>query len=150
MDEKDWNEAIVNDLKRAFRAIDKDNNGFISLKELGTIMRAFGFELSSIELKELMKEYDKDDSDCLDLQEFIDLMLKKIKEQIQEQEYFEMFELFDRNADGKLSKKELKTLFESIGEEIDDKSLEEFINYTDSDCDGYINFPEFLKFMKEN
>ena len=36
-------------LKEAFRAIDKDNNGLINLKELGTAMRAFGFELNDIE-----------------------------------------------------------------------------------------------------
>ena len=42
-------------------------------------MRAFGFELTDIEIIELMKEYDKDGNDNLDLAEFIDLMNKNYK-----------------------------------------------------------------------
>ena len=42
----------LEDLKETFRIIDKDNNGYINLKELGVAMRVFGFELNDIELQE--------------------------------------------------------------------------------------------------
>ena len=82
--EEEENNKFLQDLKEVFRTIDKDNNGYINLKELEIAMRAFGFELNEIEIIELMKEYDKDGNDNLDLVEFIDLMNKKTKEQKEE------------------------------------------------------------------
>ncbi len=136
-------------LKEAFKAIDKDNNGLINLKELGTAMRAFGFELNDIELQDLMKEYDKDGNNCLDLSEFIDLMIKKKEEQKKELDLFETFHLLDINEDGYLSKKYLKLLFENIAIDIDDEMLEELFQYVDKDNDKKINLEEFINFMKE-
>ena len=78
--EEEENNKFLQDLKEVFRTIDKDNNGYINLKELEIAMRAFGFELNEIEIIELMKEYDKDGNDNLDLVEFIDLMNKKREE----------------------------------------------------------------------
>ena len=136
-------------LKEAFRAIDKDNNGLINLKELGTAMRAFGFELNDIELQDLMREYDRDGNDCLDLTEFIDLMTKKKEEQKIELDLFETFHLLDINEDGYLSKKYLQLLFENIDLDIDEDMLDELIQYVDKDNDKKINLEEFINFMKE-
>ena len=135
--------------KEAFEAIDKDNNGLINLKELGTAMRAFGFELNDIELQDLMREYDRDGNDCLDLTEFIDLMTKKKEEQKIELDLFETFHLLDINEDGYLSKKYLQLLFENIDLDIDEDMLDELIQYVDKDNDKKINLEEFINFMKE-
>ena len=135
--------------KEAFEAIDKDNNGLINLKELGTAMRAFGFELNDIELQDLMREYDRDGNDCLDLTEFIDLMIKKKEEQKIELDLFETFRLLDINEDGYLSKKYLQLLFENIALDIDEDMLDELIQYVDKDNDKKINLEEFINFMKE-
>ena len=139
----------LQDLKEAFRTIDKDNNGMINLKELGIAMRAFGFELNNFELAELMKEYDRDGNISLDLPEFIELMNKKREEQNEEQEHFETFQLLDINDDGFLSKKNLKLLFENIALGINDEMLDEFFQYADKDNDRKINLSEFMNFMKE-
>ena len=103
--EEEEKNKYLHDLKEVFRTIDKDNNGYINLKELETAMRAFGFEFTDIEIIELMKEYDKDGNDNLDLIEFIDLMNKKREEQKEEQDIIETFEALDINDDGFLSKK---------------------------------------------
>ena len=139
----------LEDLKETFRIIDKDNNGYINLKELGVAMRVFGFELNDIELQELMKEYDKDDNNCLDLSEFIDLMNKKKEEQKEEQDYLETFQLLDINEDGYLTKDQLKLLFKNISLDMDEDMLDEFFQYADKDTDGKINVYEFMSFMKE-
>ena len=139
----------LEDLKEAFRVIDTDNNGLINLKELGTAMRAFGFELNDIELQDLMKEYDKDGNNSLDLSEFIDLMNKKREEQKEEKDHFETFQLLDINDDGYLSIKNLKLLFENIGLDVDDEMLDGFFQYADKDNDKKLNLGEFMNFMKE-
>ena len=147
--EEEENNKFLQDLKEVFRTIDKDNNGYINLKELEIAMRAFGFELNEIEIIELMKEYDKDGNDNLDLVEFIDLMNKKREEQKDEQDIIETFEALDINDDGFLSKKKLKLLFENIALDIDEEMIEEFIQYADKDRDNRINLGEFMSFMKE-
>ena len=138
----------LSDLKDAFQAFDKDNDGFISIKELRTIMLTFGFKPTMEEIRNLIKEYDKDENDVIELNEFIDLMNKKIKEQEEEQDLFETFELFDRNGDGMLEKEELKLLLQSIGEDIDDSLLSDFFIHADLDRDGFLNIGEFVSFMK--
>ena len=147
--EEEEKNKYLQDLKEVFRLIDKDNNGYINLKELETAMRAFGFELTDIEIIELMKEYDKDGNDNLDLAEFIDLMNKKRDEQKEEQDIIETFEALDINDDGFLSKKKLNLLFENIALDIDEDLIDEFFLYADKDRDDKINLGEFLIFMKE-
>ena len=137
------------DLKEAFRAVDTDNNGLINLKELGTAMRAFGFELTDIELEDLMREYDKDVNNSLDLPEFIDLMNKKREEQKEQKDLFELFQLLDINDDGYLLIKNLRLLFENIGLDVDEDLLEGFFQYADKDNDKKLNLGEFMNFMKE-
>ena len=147
--EEEENNKFLQDLKEVFRTIDKDNNGYINLKELEIAMRAFGFELNEIEIIELMKEYDKDGNDNLDLVEFIDLMNKKREEQKEAQDIFETFEALDINDDGYLSQTKLKLLFDNLALDIDEETIEEFIQYADKDRDNKINLGEFMSFMKE-
>ena len=147
--EEEEKNKYLHDLKEVFRTIDKDNNGYINLKELETAMRAFGFEFTDIEIIDLMKEYDKDGNDNLDLVEFIDLMNKKREEQKEEQDIIETFEALDINDDGFLSKKKLNLLFENIGLDINQDIIDEFFQYADKDRDNKINLGEFINFMKE-
>ena len=63
------------------------------------------------------------------------LMTNKIKEQDEVNQLIEMFEVFDRDGDGLLSKDEIKNVFNSINEEINDEILEEFIKEADLDND---------------
>ena len=139
----------LEEIKEAFRVVDKDNNGLINLKELGTAMLALGFELNDIELEDLMKEYDKDGNDSLDLTEFIDLMNKKFDERRQDQDLLETFQLLDINDDGYLSRGTLKLLFEYLGLDIDDETLDGFFQYSNKDNDNKIKLAEFMNFMKE-
>ena len=131
-------------LQEAFNVFDKDNDGSITIKELRTAMRSLGYNPSAEELQDLIREYDKDDSGTIELNEFMKLMTNKIKEQEEVNQLIEMFEVFDRNGDGLLSKDEIKNLFDSINEEISDEILEEFIKEADLDNDGKINFQEFV------
>ena len=126
---------------------DKDNDGSITIKELRTAMRSLGYNPSAEELQDLIREYDKDDSGTIELNEFMKLMTNKIKEQEEVNQLIEMFEVFDRNGDGLLSKDEIKNLFDSINEEISDEILEEFIKEADLDNDGKINFQEFVNLL---
>lgn len=154
MTEDQKNKANFRDLKDTFKAIDKDNDGFISIKELITAMRVFGFNPSLDELQMLVREYDKDEDEVIDLSEFIDIMnmkiAKKKEEEEEDEDILETFQMLDRNGDGVLSKEEVKYLFDYLDEEINDELLDDLFYHFDADKDGFLTIEDFINFMKSN
>jgi Ca2+-binding EF-hand superfamily protein len=56
----------------------------------------------------------------------------------------EAFTLFDTEGRGFLTVKEIKSMFQSLGECIPEEELQGMLNEVDSDGNGTISFPEFL------
>ena len=52
-------EQII-EFREAFQAFDKDGSGFITTKELGTVMRSLGQNLTESEVREIIDEVDED------------------------------------------------------------------------------------------
>ncbi len=74
-----------NDIKKAFDYFDQGGVGKIKKKELKVILRALGFDPSNEELEKLVGDEGKDlesKSDAIDFQEFMDIMLDKIEQQL--------------------------------------------------------------------
>jgi len=67
------------------------------------------------------------------------------KEQIAE--YREAFALFDKNDDGTIDTKELKTTMKALGINPTDKEIQDMIKEVDQDSTGYVTFPEFISLM---
>lgn len=139
---------LNSELKEAFNIFDKDKDGFITVKELEAAMVALGYNLSNEEIRNLVSYYDKDASGTVDLSEFISLMTHKIQEQEEENEILEIFELYDRNGDGYLSKEELEMVLKEAGENIKSEDLDVFFEVADADGDKLLNYYEFSKIMK--
>jgi calmodulin len=135
------------EIKEAFNVFDKDNDGFITIKELGTVMRSLGHNPTEMELQDMIKLYDKDESGTIDFPEFLDLMTTKMKETELEEQLIETFKVFDRDGNGLLSGQELKYVMAVVGEVLTDTEVDELIKQADVDGDGFINYQEFVKMM---
>lgn len=135
------------EIKEAFNVFDKDNDGFITSKELGTVMRSLGHNPTEAELQEMIKLYDKDESGTIDFPEFLDLMTNKMKETELEEQLIETFKVFDRDGNGLLSGQELKYVMAVVGEALTDVEVDELIKQADIDGDGFINYQEFVRMM---
>lgn len=48
------------EFRESFRLFDKNNDGVITTKELGAVMKSVGQELTEAELKEMIREVDSD------------------------------------------------------------------------------------------
>ncbi|KAF9337725.1 hypothetical protein BG006_003084 [Podila minutissima] len=57
----------------------------------------------------------------------------------------ESFEVFDRNNDGSINRRELHALLHTVGHKVNASGLEDLLTEYDADSNGTIDFDEFVK-----
>ncbi|KAG4266989.1 calmodulin [Fusarium proliferatum] len=133
-------EEQVSEFKEAFSLFDKDGDGQITTKELGTVMRSLGQNPSESELQDMINEVDADNNGTIDFPEFLTMMARKMKDTDSEEEIREAFKVFDRDNNGFISAAELRHVMTSIGEKLTDDEVDEMIREADQDGDGRIDY----------
>merc|ERR1711874_646772 len=104
---------------------DKDGNGTITTKELGTVMRSLGQNPTEAELADMINEVDTDGSGTIDFSEFLNLMARKMKDTDTEDELREAFKVFDRDGNGFISAAELRHVMTNLGEKLSNEEVDE-------------------------
>uniref|UniRef100_A0A0E0PPB1 EF-hand domain-containing protein n=2 Tax=Oryza rufipogon TaxID=4529 RepID=A0A0E0PPB1_ORYRU len=140
----------IAEFKEAFSLFDKDGDGCITTKELGTVMRSLGQNPTEAELQDMINEVDADGNGTIDFPEFLNLMAKKMKDTDSEEELKEAFRVFDKDQNGFISAAELRHVMTNLGEKLTDEEVDEMIREADVDGDGQINYEEFVKVMMAN
>ncbi|DBA75242.1 TPA: hypothetical protein ACH3X1_010533 [Trebouxia sp. C0004] len=137
----------VAEFKEAFALFDKDGDGTITTKELGTVMRSLGQNPTEAELQDMINEVDADGNGTIDFPEFLNLMARKMKDSDSEEELREAFKVFDKDGNGFISAAELRHVMTNLGEKLTDEEVDEMIREADVDGDGQVNYEEFVKMM---
>ncbi|KAI9300521.1 calmodulin [Cunninghamella echinulata] len=137
----------IDEIREAFNLFDKDNDGAISSKELGTAMRSLNMNPTEAELQDMIMEVDKDGNGIIDFNEFLTLVSKKLKDTDSPEEIQEAFKVFDKDGNGYISAAELRHVMTSLGERLTEEEVEEMIREADVDGDDRINYEEFVKMM---
>ena len=139
------NQRRILEITEAFNLFDKDCDGNIDIKELVTVMRTLGYDPNKEELEDIIKTFDVDKSGTIDKEEFINLLTTKIKEQKDDKDLLEIFNMFDKDRDGLISENDINYIIDEIGEDFEEEIIKELISMGDEDRDGKINFIEFKK-----
>merc|ERR1712224_383466 len=129
---QDLTEDQIQEFKEAFALFDKDGDGTITTKELGTVMRSLGQNPTEAELHDMINEVDADGNGTIDFTEFLSLMARKMK---------------DKDTNGFISAAELRHVMTNLGEKLTDEEVDEMIREADIDGDGQVNYDEFVKMM---
>ncbi|CAJ0648032.1 7239_t:CDS:10 [Entrophospora sp. SA101] len=137
----------IAEFKEAFSLFDKDNDGSITTKELGTVMRSLGQNPTESELQDMINEVDADGNGTIDFPEFLTMMARKMKDTDSEEEIKEAFKVFDKDGNGYISAAELRHVMTNLGEKLSEEEVDEMIREADVDGDGQINYEEFVKMM---
>ncbi|KAK1939825.1 calmodulin [Babesia divergens] len=140
-------EEQIAEFKEAFSLFDRDGDGSITTKELGTVMRSLGQNPTEAELADMINEIDTNGSGAIDFPEFLILMARKMKEGDTEEELVQAFKVFDRDGNGFISAQELRHVMTNLGEKLTNEEVEEMLREADVDGDGKINYEEFVKLM---
>jgi calmodulin len=155
---------------------DKDGDGTITTKELGTVMRSLGQNPTEAELQDMINEVDADGNGTIDFPEFLTLMARKMKDTDSAEEVRwwgggrwcrergrpvavflthpplqikEAFKVFDKDGNGFISAAELRHIMTNLGEKLTDEEVDEMIREADVDGDGQINYDEFVDMMMQ-
>lgn len=137
-------EAILN----IFKEFDQNGDGIISKDELKKVMKAVGFDGDiaamlrvadvdrdgMVSYREFVKWLDFDDEDEKGLSRKVDNMIK--------QRLLKIFEAYDRNGDGVLSKPEIVTVMGALGFR---GNLNKWIEQVDLDHDKVLSRYEFIQ-----
>lgn len=134
------NEEQIAEFKEAFSLFDKDGDGTITTKELGTVMRSLGQNPTEAELQDMINEVDADGNGTIDFPEFLTMMARKMKETDSEEEIREAFRVFDKDGNGFISAAELRHVMTNLGEKLTDEEVDEMIREADIDGDGQVNY----------
>ncbi|XP_076861593.1 troponin C, slow skeletal and cardiac muscles-like [Brachyhypopomus gauderio] len=141
------------EFKAAFEVFVQDaEDGCISTRELGKVMRMLGQNPTPEELQEIIDEVDEDGSGTVDFDEFLVMMVRCMKDDSKakcEEELSDLFRMFDKNRDGYIDTEELCAMLTATGEIITEEDVEELMKDGDKNNDGKIDYDEFLEFMKD-
>ncbi|XP_006644879.3 calmodulin-like protein 1 [Oryza brachyantha] len=137
----------IAEFKEAFSLFDKDGDGSITTRELGTVMRSLGQNPTEAELQDMISEVDADRSGNVDLEEFLGLMARTLNDKESEEELMEAFRVFDKDQNGFISAAELRGVMANVGERLTEEEVGEMVREADVDGDGQINYEEFVKCM---
>lgn len=130
------------ELKKFVKDIDKDGNGKIDWPEF--------LEFASRTLQqdaEAEKEKKEELAKAVEEDKKANAVAKSLglsKEQVAEIKA--AFDLFDKNGDGTITKKELRSAVRELGEQPTKQELQDFVKDVDKDGNCKIDFPEFLDF----
>lgn len=142
-----FTEDQIAEFREVFQIFDKDKDGIILTKELGTVMRGLGQNPSDNEIAEMILEVDKNGDGTIDFNEFLDLIGEKLKTSGNKQELLEAFKVIDKDGIGALPSYEFRFLMSTSNANIKDEEIDEMIKEADQDGDGTIDYNEFIRMM---
>ena len=141
-------EEQIAEFKEAFSLFDKDGDGTITTKELGTVMRSLGNNPTDGELQDMINEVDADGNGTLEFDEFCNLMARQMLDSSQqEEELKQRFAMFDKDGNGTIDRDELREVMQQLGEKLSEEDIEEMIQDADQNGDGVIDYNEFVRYM---
>jgi len=135
--------------KEAFELFDKDGSGSITTKELLYVMRSIGQNPTEDEVLELIMESDLNGDGTIDFKEFINMMRRKSADQDQTEDLKEAFKIFDKNKNGFIEMKELRTVTMTLGEKLTEEEFQEFWQEADVNRDGKLDYMEFVEMIRK-
>jgi calmodulin len=138
----------VHECKEVFQLFDEDQDGAITTKELGYVLRALGLNPTQSELQEMVNEVDQDGSGKIELKEFLELYAEKAKSPPDtEEDLVEALKIFDKEGFGRVAAGELKYVLTQIAEKLSEKEVNQLLAEANIDGDGFVNLAELAHTM---
>lgn len=140
---------LMAEIAEAFDFFDMKKTGTITTQELFSVLRAMGQNATEAELNSMVIEVDADGNGTVELDEFEEMMINKIGEEVGPEVDKDTFDLFDVDGDGFIGREELMDIMRRFGKNVSDDDASAMIKAADKDKDGQISFDEFCEMIAE-
>ncbi|CAG8771230.1 26183_t:CDS:2, partial [Gigaspora rosea] len=132
------------EIREAFNLFDPDGTGVMDVKDLKVAIHALGFEPKD---EGFINEVDHHENGTINFETFLAIVETKMSEHNVENDFLKIFNLFDDDATGKITFKNLKRVAKELGEDITDDQLREMIEEADLNGDGGVDQDEFIRLL---
>lgn len=146
---KGLSESQICELKAAFSMLDQNQDGRVNASEMKSMLENLGILLTDDMAQRLIKQATNREDGLVSEEEFLDWMASQdlgSQDDIME-DLLAAFRVFDKDGNGYITRDELKTAMDMIGEPVTETQLDEMLKATDIDNDGRINYEEFVKVL---
>lgn len=140
-------ESEKQEIREAFEMFASDGSSYLDLSQFKVAMRALGFIPNKGEARALMRRVCDSDSSSIDFNQFQDLMAEKIFERNPKVEIEQAWDLFDKDADGRISFEDLKSITDELGENLTEQELIDMIKEADRTKSGTIGKEDFIRVL---
>ncbi|CAH1244824.1 TNNC2 [Branchiostoma lanceolatum] len=143
------------DIKAMFDKHDVNKDGTISSSELKAVVKEFGLPPCEHLVEQIIKDCDTNGNGTLELDEFnvVIQVLQQVKAAMadpatMEAEMKQMFQEFDKNGDGFLTKEEMQTALTKVHSiNMTGDACEKILNVADKNKDGKLDYNEFVNMI---
>ena len=141
-------ENEIKNLRDAFRLIDKDNSGMISVEELKKVLGDLGYQHNEADFQGIMQTFNEETGEEeINYSEFIAATLDR-KIYLNKEKLFAAFKHFDIHNSGTITVDSLKEVMARGGRKFTNEVLEDWINEINRGRNGKITFEEFYEMMR--
>mmetsp|Transcript_55115 Transcript_55115/g.126609 ORF Transcript_55115/g.126609 Transcript_55115/m.126609 type:complete len:358 (+) Transcript_55115:39-1112(+) len=141
----------ITELKETFDLLDSDGSGSIDPKELKQVMQALGFDAQNETIYQMMSDMDRDGSQSLEFDEFVDMMVSQARvfELNSREEIQEVFSLMDFGNKGCITRPDLLRLASELGDHVTSEEISGMLGLIDGDGDMEVTGDEFVALITE-
>ncbi|GIY10859.1 calcium-binding protein E63-1 [Caerostris darwini] len=137
----------IRELKAAFSMLDKNKDGRVNETEIKCMLDKLGIVLTDTMVGKLIDQASKRGDRLLNEEEFLAWMSHQSVQDDVMADLMAAFRVFDKDRNGYITRDELRTAMETIGEPMSEEQLDLMIRATDIDNDGRINYEEFVRML---
>lgn len=127
-----------------FHDADTDKDGFLSVQELTTALKKYGYKESDEKIASMFESVDDSGDRKISLDEYLTAMGALPDTHHKEAAWRHVFRQFDKNGDGQIDRSELDAIFQQLGDHATPEELDHFMKQADKDQSGTLSYEEFL------
>lgn len=141
-------ENEIKNLREAFRLIDKDNSGMISVDELKKVLVDLGYDNSEEDFKGIIQTFNEETGEEeINYSEFVAAILDK-KVYLNREKLYTVFKHFDIDNSNFITIENLKEVMARSGRKVVNEVLQHWMSEINTKKDGKISFEEFYEMMR--
>ena len=137
------------EIQEAFELYDTESLGTVDVNQLKFAIKAVGFDTQNENIKRIIQEIEKNSSEYLKYDDFVELLTQK---GVEKEPMFNLKRAFHQLCEpghDKITVNSLKNIIKELGESITDEEINEMIEEADKDNDGEVGEEDFERLIKK-